>query len=76
LIMDFYNLTQRQSELLDKLWAFQTRDELELWRETLNHDDYLMSITLQNMMIYEFIDLNLGDYVDDAQEVIDRIAFK
>jgi hypothetical protein len=74
--MDFYNLTQRQSELLDKLWAFQTRDELELWRETLNHDDYLMSITLQNMMIYEFIDLNLGDYVDDAQEVIDRIAFK
>ena len=76
MIMDFYNLTQRQSELLDKLWAFQTRDELELWRETLNHDDYLMSITLQNMMIYEFIDLNLGDYVDDAQEVIDRIAFK
>jgi len=74
LIMDFYNLTQRQSELLDELWAFQTRDELELWRETLNNDDYLMSITLQNMMIYEFIDLNLGDYVDDALEVIDRIA--
>ena len=74
MIMDFYNLTQRQSELLDELWAFQTRDELELWRETLNNDDYLMSITLQNMMIYEFIDLNLGDYVDDALEVIDRIA--
>jgi hypothetical protein len=72
--MDFYNLTQRQSELLDELWAFQTRDELELWRETLNNDDYLMSITLQNMMIYEFIDLNLGDYVDDARVVIDRIA--
>ena len=72
--MDFYNLTQRQSELLDKLWTFQTGDELALWRETLNHDDYLMSITLQNLMIYEFIDLNLGDYVDDALEVIDRIA--
>jgi hypothetical protein len=72
--MDFYNLTQRQSELLDELWAFQTRDELELWRETLNNDDYLMSITLQNMIIYEFIDLNLGDYVDDARVVIDRIA--
>lgn len=74
--MDFYNLTQRQSELLDKLWEFQTRDELEIWRETLNHDDYSMSITLQNMIVYEYIDLNLGDYVEDAREVIDRIAFK
>ena len=51
--MRIEGLTQEQCEMLDTMWALDTAEEIYEYFKTLSHEQYLMAITLQEMLIQE-----------------------
>ena len=44
-------LTTKQVEMLDKLWSFDTTDEVLEWMKSLSEEDFKMAVTLQELVI-------------------------
>ena len=51
--MRIEGLTQEQCDMLDTMWALDTAEEIYEYFQTLSHEQYLMAITLQEMLIQE-----------------------
>ena len=51
--MRIEGLTQEQCDMLDTMWALDTAEEIYEYFKTLSHEQYLMAITLQEMLIQE-----------------------
>lgn len=51
--MRIEGLTQEQCDMLDTMWTLDTAEEIYEYFKTLSHEQYLMAITLQEMIIQE-----------------------
>jgi hypothetical protein len=51
--MRIEGLTQEQCDMLDTMWTLDTAEEIYEYFKTLSHEQYLMAITLQEMLIQE-----------------------
>lgn len=54
--MNINNLTKIQMALLDKLWVIQTKEELEVWMNSLDDETLIQVMMLRELLIYECID--------------------
>lgn len=54
--MNINNLTKIQMTLLDKLWVIQTKEELEVWMNSLDDETLIQVMMLRELLIYECID--------------------
>lgn len=60
-MIEIGGLTNYQVKMLDKMWSISDEDDLNLWRASLSHQDYLLSLTLQELVEWEIIDEFLRD---------------
>ena len=51
--MRIEGLTQAQCDMLDTMWALDTAEEIYEYFKTLNHEEYIMAVTLQEILIQE-----------------------
>jgi len=51
--MRIHDLTAEQCEMLDRLWACDTVEEIYELFQTLSEDKYKMALTLHQLMIQE-----------------------
>ena len=54
-------VTEKQASMLDKLWSFDTMDEVLKWRDTLNTEDQQMVDVLMEMIRLEATDLETAE---------------
>lgn len=70
-----YDVSLKQQKLLDKIWSFNTEDELIGWMKTLNKKKFKRVCVLKEMIelaaIDEFVS-TMEDY-PHAQIIIDNI---
>ena len=51
--MRIEGLTQAQCDMLDTMLALDTAEEIYEYFKTLNHEEYIMAVTLQEILIQE-----------------------
>jgi hypothetical protein len=70
-------ITTRQTELLEIMWNIPTTEDLAQWLTTLDERDARDADTLSQVLIYEYIDLQIDQNPDfsDAQEVLARYQY-
>ena len=54
-------VTEKQASMLDKLWSFDTMDEVLEWMDTLNTEDQQMVDVLMEMIRLEATDLEIAE---------------
>ena len=54
-------VTKKQASMLDKLWSFDTMDEVLEWMNTLNTEDQQMADVLMEMIRLEATDLETAE---------------
>ena len=54
-------VTEKQASMLDKLWSFDTMDEVLKWMDTLNTEDQQMVDVLMEMIRLEATDLEIAE---------------
>jgi hypothetical protein len=54
-------VTEKQASMLDKLWSFDTMDEVLEWMDTLNTEDQQMVDVLMEMIRLEATDLETAE---------------
>jgi len=54
-------VTEKQASMLDKLWSFDTMDEVLKWMDTLNTEDQQMVDVLMEMIRLEATDLETAE---------------
>lgn len=69
-------LNDKQVQMLDKLWTCDTTDEVLEWLNTLNKEDFLMAVTLQEMILDEMMQIPAEEDVSDARKMLSDIGIK
>ena len=69
-------LTTKQVEMLDKLWSFDTTDEVLEWMKSLSDEDFKMAVTLQEMVIDQLLEQPAEDDVGMAQSMLRKMGIK
>jgi len=69
-------LTTEQVEMLDKLWSFDTTDELLEWMKSLSDKDFKMAVTLQEMIIDQLLEQPAESDVTEAQSMLRKMGIK
>jgi len=69
-------LTDKQVEILDKLWACDTTEEVFEWMTSLDDDTFRMAVTLQEMVIDSMLEQPAEDDVSMAQNMLRNIGVK
>jgi hypothetical protein len=69
-------LNDKQVQMLDKLWTCDTTDEVLEWLNTLNKEDFLMAVTLQEMILDEMMQMPAEEDVSDARKMLSDIGIK
>ena len=54
--MKIYDLTKEQCDMLDRLWACDTVEEIYDLFQTLDADKFNMALTLHQMMVDEIVE--------------------
>jgi hypothetical protein len=54
--MKIYDLTEEQCDMLDRLWACDTVEEIYDMFQTLDADKFNMALTLHQMMLDEIVE--------------------
>jgi hypothetical protein len=67
------NLTPHQCQLLSRLWATNTAEDLAAWHDELSVEDQALVTTLCCLVTMEYLEADLDQYRDQAQAVIDRV---
>ena len=67
------NLTPHQCQLLSRLWAANTAEDLAALHDELSVEDRALVTTLCCLVTMECLEANLDQYRDQAQAVIDRV---
>jgi len=73
--MRIEGLTQEQCNMLDTMWALDTAEEIYEYFQTLSHEQYLMAITLREMLIQECEEEQVNNY-STAQQMLKNIGVK
>ena len=69
-------LTTKQVEMLDKLWSFDTTDEVLEWMKSLSDEDFKMAVTLQEMVLDQLLEQPAEDDVTEAQSMLRKMGIK
>jgi len=69
-------LTTKQVEMLDKLWSFDTTDEVLEWMKSLSEEDFKMAVTLQEMVIDQLLEQPAESDVSMAQDMLRKMGIK
>jgi len=69
-------LTTKQVEMLDKLWSFDTTDEVLEWMKSLSEEDFKMAVTLQEMVIDQLLEQPAESDVTEAQSMLRKMGIK
>jgi hypothetical protein len=69
-------LTNKQVEILDKLWACDTTEEVYTWLSSLSDEDFQMAVTLQEMVIDAMLEKPAEDDVSLAKSMLQNIGIK
>lgn len=69
-------LTTKQVEMLDKLWSFDTTDEVLEWMKSLSDEDFKMAVTLQEMVIDQLLEQPAESDVSMAQDMLRKMGIK
>lgn len=66
------NLSQEQYQMLDQIWSFSSQDEYLDWYGELDESDRLQAMVLMRLMAYEVLERRVGEYRDQARELLDQ----
>ena len=66
-------LSKYQVEMLDTMWALDTFEEYNEWYETLSREDQLLADSLQQMVIAEALEEELGD-MKEAKKILSKFS--
>ena len=69
-------LTTKQVEMLDKLWSFDTTDEVLEWMKSLSEEDFKMAVTLQELVIDQLLEQPAESDVTEAQSMLRKMGIK
>lgn len=69
-------LNDQQITMLDKIWAFDTSEELLEWFKTLDDEEFHMAVTLQEMVIDAMLEKPAESDVAQAQSMLRDIGVK
>jgi transcriptional regulator of NAD metabolism len=69
-------LTTKQVEILDKLWSFDTTDEVLEWMKSLSEEDFKMAVTLQELVIDQLLEQPAESDVTEAQSMLRKMGIK
>jgi hypothetical protein len=69
-------LTKRQRQMMQFIWTCKDMKDFTLWLDSLSWNEKLIAESLLQVLQYEILDFEVGDNVDDAKAVLDRVAKK
>ena len=69
-------LNDKQVKMLDKLWSFDTTDEVLEWMKSLSEEDFKMAVTLQEMVIDQLLEQPAESDVSMAQDMLRKMGIK
>jgi hypothetical protein len=79
-MININGLTHEQVEMLDIIWAFDTKEEYNDWLENLDGDEYLMCRGLMELLTLAILDEALeskkADPFKEAKQVINQVKSK
>jgi hypothetical protein len=64
-------LTLYQREILDRLWSFDSRADVEEWMSALSESDQLLAQSLAELLTIEYLDVVINEQFTDYGEVRD-----
>ena len=69
-------LTRQQVAMLDTMWALDTPEHYEHWKNALSESDMNLADTLEILLIMEAREDDLSQTLTQAQDVIEKIMRK
>ena len=66
------NLSAEQYQMLDMIWSFSSQDEYLDWYGELDEPDRMQAMVLMRLMAYEVLERRVGEYRDQASELLDQ----
>lgn len=69
-------LTKRQRQMMQYIWTCKDMKDFTLWLDSLSWNEKLIAESLLQVLQYEILDYEVGDKVDEAKAVLDRVAKK
>jgi hypothetical protein len=78
-MININGLTQEQVDMLDIIWAFDTKEEYNDWFENLDYEEYMMCRGLMELLTLAILDEALDnrshgpDRFKEANQVINQV---
>jgi len=66
------NLSAEQHQMLDQIWSFTSQDEYLDWYGELDESDRMQALVLMRLMAYEVLERRVGEFRDQACELLDQ----
>jgi hypothetical protein len=74
--IELEGLSKQQVDLLSRMWTMQSQIELEEWRNTLSSDDYKTSVTLEHLVVMEFLEDRIDEHMNVTKNLLKKIFEK
>lgn len=74
--IELEGLSKQQVDLLSRMWTIQSQIELEEWRNTLSSDDYNTSVTLEHLVVMEFLEDRIDEHMNVTKNLLKKIFEK
>lgn len=71
-MIEIHGVSKQESDMLDKIWQFQTEDEFIEWFDTLKYSEKLMCSKLLETLRIELIDSENVDDFPQADLVLSK----
>jgi hypothetical protein len=68
-MIEINGLTGYQQRMLDRLWSFNSREDVEEWMSTLSESDQLLAQSLAQLLTIEYLDVVINEQFTDYAEV-------
>lgn len=69
-------LTKRQRQMMQFIWTCKDMGEFTLWLDSLSWNEKMIAESLLQVLQYEILDYEVGDNVDEAKALLERVAKK
>jgi hypothetical protein len=67
-------LTRYQVEMLDHMWSLKTMEEYQDWLSLLCEEDYVIAVSLSNIVSQEALEHAIDPEFTDAKDVLKKFA--
>jgi hypothetical protein len=67
-MIEINGLTGYQQRMLDRLWSFNSREDVEEWMSTLSESDQLLAQSLAQLLTIEYLDVVINEQFTDYRE--------